>query len=354
MKKFFAVILICLIAGAAYSAVIVHHWTHVSIDNLVLPDNSIITPGMFLKRTGTSGTKLGLWDNCGLNEIPKWNGGAWACAADAVNTGSNPVFDNVQSGTNTSATLTVGSGGTLTYSGTGIVNASQYKGTTTPSGAEFGYLSGVTSAIQTQIDGKQASLGFTAENVANKSTDNTLGASDTIYPSQKAVKQYVDGKFADNAISGSAILDNSISRSKIVFRGALVYRTNCDQNIDNGVSTALTWCAESYDTDSIHSNIDNTSRLIVPAGITKVRVSGAIGFAFDTNGTRTVSIYKNGGSFVGFPTVTVSPYAVIPVATPIITVSPGDYFEIYVSQTSGSTLGTGSSAAYWFAMEIVQ
>lgn len=33
---------------------------------------------------------------------------------------------------------------------------------------ELGYVDGVTSAIQTQLDGKQASLGFTAENVANK------------------------------------------------------------------------------------------------------------------------------------------------------------------------------------------
>jgi hypothetical protein len=36
------------------------------------------------------------------------------------------------------------------------------------SNTEFGYLDGVTSALQTQIDGKQASLGFTPENSANK------------------------------------------------------------------------------------------------------------------------------------------------------------------------------------------
>lgn len=39
---------------------------------------------------------------------------------------------------------------------------------------------------------KQASLGFTAENVANKDTTGTLGTSDTKYPSQKAVKTYAD------------------------------------------------------------------------------------------------------------------------------------------------------------------
>jgi hypothetical protein len=35
-------------------------------------------------------------------------------------------------------------------------------------------------------------LGFVPENVANKSTDGALGVSDTLYPSQKAVKTYVD------------------------------------------------------------------------------------------------------------------------------------------------------------------
>lgn len=40
-------------------------------------------------------------------------------------------------------------------------------------------------------------FGYTAEDTANKSTSTSLGASDTLYPSQKAVKTYVD-----NAVSG--------------------------------------------------------------------------------------------------------------------------------------------------------
>jgi hypothetical protein len=38
----------------------------------------------------------------------------------------------------------------------------------------------------------QPALGFTPENVANKSTNTALGTSDTLYPTQKAVKTYVD------------------------------------------------------------------------------------------------------------------------------------------------------------------
>jgi hypothetical protein len=47
--------------------------------------------------------------------------------------------------------------------------------------------------VDTGLSGKQASLGFTAENSANKDTDGTLAAnSDVRYASQKAIKTYVD------------------------------------------------------------------------------------------------------------------------------------------------------------------
>jgi hypothetical protein len=62
---------------------------------------------------------------------------------------------------------------------------------------ELGYVSGVTSAIQTQIDSKQAALGYTAENTANKSTSVTTDqASNTKYPSVKAVYDWAVGLFA--------------------------------------------------------------------------------------------------------------------------------------------------------------
>lgn len=52
-----------------------------------------------------------------------------------------------------------------------------------------GYLSSTDWDI---FNGKQDALGYTAENVANKSTDVALGASDTLYPTQNAVKTYAD------------------------------------------------------------------------------------------------------------------------------------------------------------------
>lgn len=46
--------------------------------------------------------------------------------------------------------------------------------------------------IEADVGSKEPGLGFTPENVANKSTSTSLGTSDSYYPSQKAVKTYVD------------------------------------------------------------------------------------------------------------------------------------------------------------------
>lgn len=56
----------------------------------------------------------------------------------------------------------------------------------------------ISAATQTALNAKQDALGFTPENVANKDTDISLAAdSNTLYPSQKAVKTYID-----NGLSG--------------------------------------------------------------------------------------------------------------------------------------------------------
>lgn len=55
----------------------------------------------------------------------------------------------------------------------------------------------VSAADWTTFNNKQAALGFTPENVANKDIDAALAAnSDTKYPSQKAVKAYIDAGLA--------------------------------------------------------------------------------------------------------------------------------------------------------------
>jgi hypothetical protein len=65
----------------------------------------------------------------------------------------------------------------------------------------------LSSADWSTFNGKQNAIGFTPEDVANKSTSTSLGTSNTLYPSQNAVKTYVDAAVA-SANPASAKLFN--------------------------------------------------------------------------------------------------------------------------------------------------
>ena len=72
----------------------------------------------------TTGTTLGLIETCDTNYILKWNGSAWVCAADAgTPSETNPSFDNILTGANTTATMTVGTGASIVPSGSGAITA---------------------------------------------------------------------------------------------------------------------------------------------------------------------------------------------------------------------------------------
>lgn len=83
------------------------------------------------------------------------------------------------------------------------------------SGSTRGLLS---AADWTSFANKQSALGYTPENVANKSTSTDLGTSDVLYPSQKAVKTYVDaglnGKQATITGGASSIVSTNLTGSR--------------------------------------------------------------------------------------------------------------------------------------------
>lgn len=70
-----------------------------------------------------------------------------------------------------------------------------------------GYLS---STDWDTFNGKQNALGYTAENQSNKSNDTALGTSATLYPTQNAVKTYIDNRVPAGVImayAGSSVPD---------------------------------------------------------------------------------------------------------------------------------------------------
>lgn len=119
--------------SGTYNAIVVANDSHDHTSSTI-PTNSFSAAGLVPAGAG-SASKVWKTDGSG---IPGWRDDA---------TGSSPTFDAVGGGTNTTSTMTVGTGGTLTYSGSGVLNASRYKGEGGPSATEFAYLSGLESAI---------------------------------------------------------------------------------------------------------------------------------------------------------------------------------------------------------------
>lgn len=142
------------------------------------------------------------------------------------------------------------------------------------------------------------------------------------------------------------------------FRGALAYRSSIHA-IPDSVETAVPFNAEAYDTDSIHSTSTNTERLTVPSGVARVRLAGGVFFAATSSGYRSAVIRKNGSGFPGSTTAYLTSLTMevsghsMTLQTPVIDVSAGDYFELFVYQNSGAALGVTSNST-WLAMEIIE
>ena len=139
------------------------------------------------------------------------------------------------------------------------------------------------------------------------------------------------------------------------FRGALAYRDSTYQTLPANQTTAIIFNGEVYDTDTIHDISTNPSRLTVPAGVSKVRLTAQIAISTPLVLGTGVSIYKNnsigdiwlmqggGGEYR------------VNLVSPVLPVSPGDYFELKVTlgASSGATEADNPSANF-LAMEIVE
>lgn len=146
-------------------------------------------------------------------------------------------------------------------------------------------------------------------------------------------------------------------------RGALVYITS-NQDITGGTDETIDFTAEDYDTDSIHDNSTNNSRLTVPTGITKVRLTAQVtGLSTVADGDILIRLSETTVHFYAgalkkyMPLTSTSNASSHNLISPILNVTGGDYFEIVVTETSTGTVNIiGSAQGYstWFAMEIIE
>jgi hypothetical protein len=133
------------------------------------------------------------------------------------------------------------------------------------------------------------------------------------------------------------------------FVGASVYKT-ATQSIANSTDVALTFPNENFDTDSIHDNSTNNSRLTIPTGKGgKWLFTATIQFVSNTTGYRQLAIWKNGAATSAVATVmapgSTSFYPGMSISF-IANAVATDYFEVYATQTSGGSLNVYADATY--------
>jgi hypothetical protein len=142
------------------------------------------------------------------------------------------------------------------------------------------------------------------------------------------------------------------------FRGALVKKA-ADQTAANYTAgVKIAWDAEEFDTNTIHDNVTNNTRLTVPTGASKVRLSATVASSLDTLDTwKLLQIAKNGSvDWVGAGGTTHDVGASGPTVSchsAIVNVTPGDYFEVHY-QTESDTSITILATRSWFQMQIIE
>jgi hypothetical protein len=115
-----------------------------------------------------------------------------------------------------------------------------------------GYLSAADWSI---FNNKQNALGFTPENVANKSTTTTLGTSNTLYPTQNAVKVYIDNAISTNSFYTT---DGTITSNRTV----------------TGISGQTLTFNNIFPTFILQDSVAGTFEIISTAGAQGLKITG--------------------------------------------------------------------------------
>ncbi len=138
--------------------------------------------------------------------------------------------------------------------------------------------------------------------------------------------------------------------------GARVYSSEAAQNLADGVTKILAFNAERYDTDTIHDNSTNNSRLTATtAG--KYSITATIQFASDANGGRQVGLILNGATLIALMSVNARADAatIIGIHTHY-DLSATDYVEVRVLQdgvVGGLDVSVSGNFSPEFAMQKV-
>ena len=162
----------------------------------------------------------------------------------------------------------------------------------------------------------------------------------------------------NNTLTGGG-LERVLTTSDVAattYRGCTAYRSTSFA-VAVTTPTDIPFNAEDHDTSNIHDLVTNTERLTVPAGVSKVRVTGGLRTTNACEGL--VTIRKNGGTnYIGSAgserdgAGVSNPQENFNVCGAIINVTPGDFFTL--NATFYGSGETAEASNTWLSMEIVE
>jgi hypothetical protein len=129
--------------------------------------------------------------------------------------------------------------------------------------------------------------------------------------------------------------------------------------LTTATATAISFGAsdtEVFDTSSFHSPTSDNSRITIPTGLGgKYAVVAGIQYATNATGMRYCSIYKNGAieAVQRTPANSVSLAGTLLTASTIISLSAGDYVELYGFQNSGGNLNVNTGTSTFLAVQFL-
>ena len=196
--------------STSYSTLVLNRYNAYGIGMALLVSNGnaqfdgLVKLGNFSSNPGNIGTGSLVY-NTTDNKVYYWNGTAWTAFATGASSFSG-AFTDLTSGTNTTAAMVVGTGGSLTFSGTGTITASDVSCTGCVANTELANSSITVNSSGILSGGGTVALGGTLNLAATEA--DTLDS--------------VTGRGATtvNTITIGNLIDSGLTASKPVFTDA--------------------------------------------------------------------------------------------------------------------------------------
>lgn len=136
-------------------------------------------------------------------------------------------------------------------------------------------------------------------------------------------------------------ITSKVTSTVVVGTGASVKQTT-GTSVPNNTPTLITFDAENFDDSGWHDNATNNSRVTVDFN-GRVMLSGQVDFGSSDNGPFTVEVLKNGTAIrkAVYLSFSGSANTILPIPGGVVACAANDYFELRVTQITGSTKTTG-------------